>query len=196
VGGAGPEGRGSSAQARAFHAAFGHFGQVQPLPRLLLQAGVDPGDLPQAGQERFQAGHLLLDYAQEASALCGPSGRDKLRGGADRGQGILQFVRQVCGERLAEGQLRLQAAGELPKGAGQLADLVAASGEPEVAAQAAAPVQDLAGLAAQAGQGPDDCGAGHQTQGHGRADGHQEDLEDPQAQLVQVAQDAIGGLGN
>ena len=69
-----PEGRElRPAQAQALHAALGHFGRVQPLPGLLLQASVDPGDLPHPGQQRFQAGHLLLDHAQEAGALPGPA---------------------------------------------------------------------------------------------------------------------------
>ena len=116
--------------------------------------------------------------AREASRL---GERQGLDGAAQRGQRVLQLVRDVGGEALDRLDAVVERLGHVAQGAGQMADLVGAVGEVgDLLARLDAVAHPLGGLG-QAAHRPGD-GAGEEEREHdrhGRGDG--EDAQDGEA---------------
>jgi len=183
--------------------ALAHAETIDELPqqvahvdvRLLLVAdlAVDRRDLADLRQQLLHPRDLRLGDAREARPLLRRVDlRQHLRRHPDRRERVLELVRNLGRERFRRALMRLDPARQPLQRARQLADLVALSRAFEAAAKPSAAIEDRARLATQLAQRADDRRRHHQRQHDGDGNRQHGDLEDGQAQLVEVAADLVG----
>src|SRR5258708_22326898 len=146
------------------------------------QLGVDERDLADAGEERLHPRDLKLDHSQETLALIGlVDFGQHLRGCADRGQRVLEFVRDVGGERFDEADVLVEAPCQTFERAGKIADFVVLSRTPKASSQSAAVVEDGGGFEAQLPQWSHDRRGYEQADDDGHDHRDDEDAQDAEA---------------
>ena len=125
--------RGSSSRLRSFATATTASSKLRQVDRLRIgarQLRVEARGVGNVADQPVEAAHVVLDDRhQPLRELVGAGKRQGLDGAAQRGQRVLQLVRDVGGEALDGVDAVVERARHVAQRAGQMADLVRAVGE-------------------------------------------------------------------
>ena len=127
------------------------------------ELGVEARGVGDVGDQPVEAAHVVLDDREQAPArLVGAGERQRLDGAAQRGQRVLQLVRDVGGEALDRLDAVVERVGHVAQRAGEMPDLVAAVGEiGDLLARLDAAAHPLGGLGEAAHRPGDGAGEQH-----------------------------------
>ena len=162
-----------------FHDGGEQFGEIDRLGFLALQFGVEPAGVGNIRDQAVEPLHVVLDHGEQAVvAVLGLRQRQRFDRRAQRGERILQFMRDVGGEALDALDAAVKRVGHVAQRAGQVPDLVAALGEVgNFDARANAPPHALGAVGQPPHRTRDGAREQHRQNDHHRG-GDQEDLQD------------------
>ncbi len=153
--------------------------QVDRLRFVPLHLGVEAAGVRNIGDQPVEPLHVVLDDRQQTAAAFVVLGeRQRLDRRAQRGERVLELVRDVGGEALDRVDAAVERVGHVPQRAREMPDLVAPLGEVgDLDPRANAPAHELRAFGQPPHRSRD--GAGEQErQHHHHAGGDQEYLED------------------
>ncbi len=114
-----------------------------PFEFFLIDPSVDAGDLAGLGEQPFHPRHVAWIMVRKRRRSHGVVDLEGHVGGRpDRGERVLELVRDIGGKRLGELEVLLEPAGELGQRPLEVADLVGSPARFEAPAEAAATVED------------------------------------------------------
>ena len=186
---------GALAHAEAVDDPLQQRANVDARSLLVRELGVDERDLADAGEQRFHPRDLLLHHPQKPFPLLRLIDLgEHFRGRTNRGQRVLELVRDVGGKRLDEAHVLVEPARQALQRARELADLVVLARAAEASSQSSAAVEDGACFEPQLSQRPHDRRRHEQADDDRHDHRDDEDAKDAEADGVEVLEDREGAL--
>ena len=163
---------------------------VDHLHFLVRELRVDSRQLANPGDQPLQPVDVACEHLEKTLPFGVVVGRgDDLRGNANRGQRVLELVRDVARKRLEQLDVRIEPCRELFERPRQVSDLVLAIDVSEAGRRRAA-VRQRQRRVTQTDERPNERRRHQQSDDDGGGNRRDDDLEDAQPDLVERLQDA------